>query len=188
MYTQLDVELANIFYPMLVELAVVKKTDTYQNLRDRARERHPDNPYVQGCHHRHVARRLNVVTAFTDRMGYPVLAGLVVNGSTGKPGMAFEGDFETLRDKAYAFDWSTAETHFSAEIEQLKKEIVARAAPARRDRKTALDMMSAHYQTHKADYNLDIKACREALLDLLMKGEDVEDAFEIAAAQYRKKT
>lgn len=188
MLTQLDIELASVFYPMLVELAVEKKTDTYHGLRDRARERHPDNAFVQGCHHRHVARRLNVITGFTERMSYPVLAGLVVNQSTGKPGIAFEGDFDALREKAYAFDWSVAELHFSAEVEKWKQEIAARPAPAKRDRTTALNMMSDHYQAHKADYSLDIKACREPLLDLLMRGEDVEDAFEIAAVQYRKAT
>lgn len=181
--TEIDIELATIFYPMLVELARDNAIDTYQNLLIRARLRHPGNARLERAIPLSVGRRLEVIRLFTRPRGYPDLSALIVNESKGIPGGGFDGDFEADRAKIAAFDWSDVEADFSIEVASFRK---ALAKPTKRDRDTAKQIMWDYIKMHGKGFEKTVDRCRDELLTLLMQGMEVEDAFEIAAAPYRK--
>lgn len=181
--TETDIELATIFYPILVELARDNAIDHYDGLLERALKVHPDNELLARAIPLSVGRRLEVVRLFTRASQYPDLSCLIVNKVTRRPGAAFDGDFDADRARIAAFDWSGVEQAFSLKVEALKKTL---ARPAKRDRETAKQMMWAYAKSHGKEFAREVDGCREELIALLVQGMEVEDAFEIAAAPYRK--
>ncbi|BBD02256.1 MULTISPECIES: hypothetical protein [Sphingobium] len=182
--TKTDVELAILFYPMLVELAQHGVTDNYENIADTARRLHPDNDYVSRCHHRSVGRRLDVIRReFTEPRHLPVLAALGVNKASKRPGFAFEGDFETLCAQAYAFDWSSVEDAFQEQAEIWKKMIAPRV---KRTEKEAIQMMWDYAKVHGTAFDKQVSQCRDDIIALIRQGEEPDDAYELAAGHYRK--
>ena len=182
--TKTDVELAILFYPILVELAQRGVTDNYENIADTVRRLHPDNDYAARCHHRGVGRRLDVIRReFTAPRNLPVLAALGVNNASGRPGFAFEGDFETLCTEAYGFNWSSVEDAFQEQSEIWKKMIAPRV---KRTEKEAIQMMWDYAKVHGAAFDKQVSACRDDIIALIRQGEEAEDAYEMAAGHYRK--
>ncbi|XAZ48667.1 hypothetical protein AAHB44_19630 [Pseudomonas simiae] len=92
--TLIDVQLASVYYPILVDLAKHKHCLTYSELVDRAQCENPDHPVVQNAIPVSTGRRLDVVRLFTNERGLPDLTSLVISKSSGGVWQFF---YSTLR-------------------------------------------------------------------------------------------
>ncbi|MFO6446764.1 hypothetical protein ACLBKU_06415 [Erythrobacter sp. NE805] len=185
--TETDLAIASALYPVMVECARQSPPTklTYGQLLDEAQKRFPENEAVLRAIPISLGRRLDVVRMFLNEHALPDLTSLVVNADTGEVGSAFGADPIHVREQVAAFDWSTVSEEFDLHIDGLRKEAAARSRP-KRNRDDAKKLMSAHYQQHRAALPKGIEAHRELIIELLVDGWSVEDAFEAAASEVRK--
>ena len=120
--TDLDLQMAALIYPILVELAPSGKTITYKGVVEAVRERHPDIPEVKRLHHRHIGRRLGTIWQFTAKQGCPHIGTLVTTQNTGECGTGVTEFLDPVaeREKVKAFDWSTVNVGFDTHIKKAK--------------------------------------------------------------------
>lgn len=176
--TELDVEIAALFYPVLVEVARAKELVSFGDLIRRTQKLHPDNLAMQRQVPVGVGRRLETVRVFTDAKGYPDLTCLVVNPGKSVPPETYYTNPEAEQARVAAFDWSEVEAEFSLQIASWRK--AAEKRPKRR-REEAVDLMAKYYLGHKAALPPAIRDYREHIIAELMAGEDVETAFTAIA-------
>jgi hypothetical protein len=121
--TAVDLELAAIYYPILVEKARLKLCITYGELVDLAKNLHPDNPVIQNALAISTGRRLDVVRMFTSAHGLPDLSSLVINGLSGECGSGFTRNFdpESARNQVFNFNWQMVPSPFFDFIESIEK-------------------------------------------------------------------
>ncbi|MCX9145918.1 hypothetical protein [Erythrobacter sp. WG] len=186
--TETDLAIASALYPVMVECARQSppRKLTYGQLLAEAQRRFPENEAVLRAIPISLGRRLDVVRMFLNEHALPDLTSLVVNADTGEVGSAFGADPVHVREQVAAFDWGTVSEEFDLHIDGLRKEAAARSRPKRK-RDEAKNLMSAHYQQHRAALPKGIDAHRELIIELLVDGLSVEDAFEAAASEVRKK-
>lgn len=185
--TETDLAIASALYPVMVECARQSppKKLTYGQLLDEAQERFPEIEAVQRAIPISLGRRLDVVRMFLNEHALPDLTSLIVNADTGEVGSAFGADPVHVREQVAAFDWSTVSEEFVLHIEGLRNTAMARARPKRK-RDEAKKLMSAPYQQHRAALPKGIEEHRELIIELLIDGLSVEEAFEAAIAEVRK--
>ena len=120
--TELDLRMAELIYPILVEIAPSGKTITYKGVVEAVRERYPDIPEVYRLHHRHVGRRLGTIWQFTAKQGCPHIGTLVIVKDTGECGKGITEYFDPVaeREKVKNFDWSTVTVGFASHIKKSK--------------------------------------------------------------------
>lgn len=173
--TELDVEIAAMLYPVLVDLAreEEKGVISFNNLIHRARTRFPDNMAMQRQVPVGIGRRLKTVRLFTDSLGYPDLTCLVVRPGNSIPPDVFKNP-EAMQAQVAAFDWSNVETEFSLQIATWRQ-----AAQNRPKRKLeeAKSLMAEYYIMHRASLPPAIREYREQIITELMTGEEVEGVF-----------
>lgn len=174
-----DVQLASIYYPMLVDLAQHKHCLTYSELVSKAKELHPANPMVQRAIAVSTGRKLDVVRIFTAERDLPDLTCLVINKGSGECGSGFTDYFDPVasREKVFAFDWSTASTDFDGYIKHTETVITPRKS---RKEVEALKLMSAYYKQHKDRLPPSVRDKRAAIIELLVEGFSEEEAFSQA--------
>jgi hypothetical protein len=120
--TDLDLELAELIYPILVEIAPTGDTITYKEVVTAVKERYPNALGVKTLHHRHIGRRLGTIWRFTAKQGCPHIGALVINKDTGECGKGITEFLDPVieREKVKAFDWSTVEFEFEHHIKKTK--------------------------------------------------------------------
>jgi hypothetical protein len=176
--TLLDLQLAAIYYPMLIELAKHKHLITYKELVDEAKRLHPENKVVQiSAIPTTIGRRLDVIRVFTKQRELPDLAALIISKRTGGTGGGYKGDAKLEQQRAFAFDWSSVSTTFDLYVGQVKTAITPRK---RIDLKTAANEMWEYYRLNKSSLPLNIDDYRELILEMIRDGIDVEQAFRQA--------
>ena len=174
-----DVQLAAVYYPLLIELAKHKHKLTYGELVDRAKENHPDKDYVQKAIAVSTGRKLDVVRIFTSERDLPDVTSLIINKNDGECGTGFTDHFdpEKARSEVLSYDWSEVSAEFDIYIETVEKQTTKRK---RIKRPAALKIMSAYYNENKESYPLSIKDKREEIIVLLMEGFSAEESFKQA--------
>lgn len=182
-FTTVDLELATLFYPSLVELGRRNETRSYKTFLTEVQALHPENETLARAVPLNVGRRLDVIRVFTRSKNYPDLGCLIVSGATGAPGTGYDGNVTLERERIAAFDWSSVVEEFSLEIQRQKRAMTKRP---KRGRTEATRLMSDYYQQNRTSYDNRVFDRREDLIALLMKGEEVADAFEMAAGEFRK--
>jgi hypothetical protein len=177
--TLIDVQLASAYYPLLVVLAQHKHSVTYGELVDQAKTEYPDRPVVQKAIAVSTGRRLDVVRMFTAERDLPDLTSLVINKGSGECGVGFTRNFDPVaaREEVFSFDWSTVSTDFDGFVQHTENAIKPRK-PVKEAK--ALELMSAHYQSQRANLPPAIREKREQIVELIMEGFSPEEAFEIA--------
>lgn len=175
-FTSVDLDLAQAYVPLLIDLAKVGGQITYGGLVNRAKETYPDNPSVQSAIAVSTGRRLEAVRKFTSAQKLPDLTCLVVNAQTGAPGAGFTRVYDSAaaQEKVRAYDWSNVPEAFYSYVEETRRRIVPLQT---REREEALNVMFAHYTAHKSELPTDIVSKREPIVALLMEGLSAEDAF-----------
>ncbi len=174
MMTELDVEIAALLYPVLVDVARSGEPIPFGDLIRRTQERHPDNLAIQQQVPIGLGRRLETVRAFTEEMGYPDLTCLVVNPGKSVPPEVYYTDPEVEQARVAAFDWNKVEAEFSLHIATFRKSVEKRS---RRKRNDAVTLMAAYYTEHRAALPPAITNSREHIIAELMAGENVADVF-----------
>lgn len=182
-FTTVDLELATLFYPPLVELGRRNETRSYKAFLTEVQALHPENETLARAVPLNVGRRLDVIRVFTRSKNYPDLGCLIVSGATGAPGTGYDGNVALERERVANFDWSGVTDEFGLEVQRQKQAI---AKKPKRNRQEAIKLMSEHYQQNRSTYDARIIERREDLIALLMQGEETSDAFEMAAGEFRK--
>lgn len=171
---ELDMEIAALLYPVLVDVARLGELISFGDLIRRTQERHPDNLAIQRQVPVGLGRRLETVRAFTEEMGYPDLTCLVVNRGRNVPPENYHTDPEVEQARVAAFDWNNVEAEFLLHIAIRREALVNRP---RRKREDAIALMAAYYAKHKASLPPTITSSREHIIARLIDGEDVGDVF-----------
>ncbi|MBA1431047.1 hypothetical protein IFT37_09080 [Pseudomonas fluorescens] len=180
--TLIDVQLASVYYPILVDLAKHKHCLTYTELVDRAKHEHPDSEVVQNAIPVSTGRRLDVVRLFTDERELPDLTSLVISKSTGECGSFFTRHFDPMaaREQVFSYDWNTATTDFAGFVEVTESAV----KPRKKVKKPqARERMAAYYQANKAGLPLNVSEYREAIIELIMEGFPDQQAYSLALRQ-----
>ncbi|EGQ9064986.1 GIY-YIG nuclease family protein [Vibrio parahaemolyticus] len=121
--TELDLLVAELMFPILVEVAPTGETLGYKQLSDLIKERNPNVDAIKTLHHRHIGRRLGTIWSFTKGQGCPHIGSIVVSQSDGECGSGIASivtDLELERSKVKQFDWSTVEFGFNSYIAKAK--------------------------------------------------------------------
>ena len=179
--TLIDVQLASAYYPLLVDVARTRSRVTYGDLVERAKAAYPGNPVVQRAIAVSTGRRLDVVRQFTRARALPDLTSLVINAGKGECGVGFTRSFDPVaaREEVFAFDWSAVVPEFQGFV----KDVERATQPRKRVKeKVALEIMASHYKGHKAQYPASVREHRELIIELIMEGFPVEQAFAQALA------
>lgn len=184
--TLADIELAKVYFEILVELARndSRQTIEYGQLVEAARTKYPDNSFVQGAIATNIGRRLDALRDFATKQGIPDLSALAVNKATGDNGEGFKRSFDgtSVREQIAAFDWNSVKPSFeyflAAEKESvLKRAELSRPKPAVTEQQ-ALELLWEHYKANKSDVGAVTASEKEKVVDLIKKGLDPAQAIE----------
>ena len=171
-----DIQLAAAYYPVLVDQAKHRQTITYGELITKAKQLNPGNTVVQNAIATSAGRKLSAVRKFTDAQDYPDLTSLVIGKGSGDCGGGYTKNFdpEEVRKEVFAFDWGSVFKEFDLHIKGLEKTTTPRK-PRKKDE--AIKLMSEFYFRNKKSLPPTIQSQRDSIIELLMEGVSVEDAF-----------
>ncbi|MNJ41928.1 hypothetical protein D3C77_368730 [compost metagenome] len=177
--TLLDVQLARLLYPLLIELATAQQILTYRQLIERAQARYPDDQRVTNLIPVRMGRILWVIYDFVAEHNLPRLTLIIVSAGDQYPGSAmWQHDCFAEQQRCFAFDWSTVDQTFDLYGQHSEKAVT----PLRRvPREQAKQLMAAHYHDPANHYPSDIRALRQTIIENIMNGLSVADAFQIEA-------
>ncbi|QPN45508.1 hypothetical protein I5S86_01020 [Priestia aryabhattai] len=177
--TLLDVQLARLLYPQLIELATAGQVLTYGQLIERAKARYPDDQRVANLIPVRMGRILWVIYDFVEERQLPRLTLIIVSAEDQYPGSAmWRHDCHAEQQRCFDFDWSIVDQEFDMYGQRSEKAVT----PLRRlPREQAKQLMAAHYRDPAYVYPSGIRALREAIIENIMNGLSVEEAFQIEA-------
>ncbi|MBS9996653.1 hypothetical protein J4H39_05015 [Vibrio alginolyticus] len=175
-----DVQLAAVYYPILVELARHKHCLTYGELVKRAKESHPDIEYVQRAIPVSAGRKLDVVRLFTSERGLPDVTSLIINKTAGECGNGVTEYFDPvkLRDEVFAYDWSSVSDDFDMYIETAEQKATP---PVRLSRADAMAMTLDFFKANRASLPKAISQHRDDIINLILEGYKTEEAFKLVS-------
>ena len=173
-----DVQLAAVYYPILVDLARHKHCLTYGELVKRAKESHPDVEYVQRAIPVSAGRKLDVVRLFTSERGLPDVTSLIINKTAGECGNGVTEYFDPvkLRDEVFAYDWSSVSDDFDMYIETAEQKATP---PVRLSRADAMTMTLDFFKANKASLPAATSQHRDDIINLILDGYKTEEAFKL---------
>lgn len=175
--TLLDVQIAKMIYPILIDLAVHKHALTYTELVERAKIEYPDDARINNLIPVRCGRILGVIYFFLDERALPRLTTLIISKNSGDCGSGIiHLDTEEEREKCYAFDWSVVDKNFDVYITHQEKTMTPKKKIKRED---AIKLMSAYYKENIEKISPSIKSLREVIILHIMNGVDVAEAFDI---------
>jgi hypothetical protein len=185
--TLLDIELAKIYFEILLELARDEpgQTITYGNLVKKAKLQHPDNEFLEAAIATNIGRRLDAVRQFTRTKQLPDLTALAVNQTTGDTGIGFKRAFdgEAVRHEISKFNWGSVRVSFD---DFISKEILAvhareekRKRPKKISESEARDILWKLYTNRKGDCSDgELIRHKETIIKLIMQGVPPDNAVE----------
>ena len=184
-YTAYDIVLSTIYLPILIQVAQSKKTITYGDLVQTAKELHPDNDYVQRSIPVTAGRRLNVLRQILRDNNLPDLSSLVVSASSGDASDAYHLHAETERKKVYDTDWDAHASIIDSEWVKYPYNEIDFSEIKRREPKpkppTRDELKRINYDywvENKNQFPKWFRKKREELLDLLLQGYPVEECYK----------
>ncbi|WP_084583799.1 hypothetical protein [Sphingomonas azotifigens] len=177
--TELDLEIAAMLYPVLVEAAPDVELLPFRELIRRAQVRYPDSAAMQRQVPVGIGSRLATIRAFTEPRGYPDLTCLAVSTGRDVPPENYHTDARAEQARVAAFDWSKVAEEFTLQIGSWRSAMrtQVKRPRAQRQRELAVELMYAYYSEHKTSLPPAIRDHREAIIAALMAGQDVADAF-----------
>lgn len=182
-HTELDLIVAELMYPILVDLAPSGNTIGYKEIADLIKTNNPNVTEIRNITQRHIGRKLGTIWEFTKSQGCPHIGSLVVSkdGECGSGIANIVKDLPGERKKVKIFNWTTVSLGFSSymsKVKLLKKEREAKKIKLSRDE--AKDCFFSYWKKIKdeapvsRDEALEIK---ERILDLVQDGVSPEEAF-----------
>lgn len=174
--TLIDIQLASVYYSILVGMAKEKRCLTYGDLVENAKCIYPDNPVIKMAIPVSTGRRLDVIRLFTTDNDLPDITSLVTNKSSGECGVGFTSYFDpkATRESVFNFDWNSATAEFNIFLSSTEEKIKPRKRIKESD---ALKIMYEYYKVHKNTLPTNIKDARDLILELIAEGIPAENAF-----------
>jgi hypothetical protein len=181
--TELDLIVAELMYPILIELAPSGKTIGYKEIADLIKVRNPDVSEIKNITQRHIGRKLGTIWEFTKSQQCPHIGSLVVSkgGECGSGIASIVKDLPKEREKVKEFDWSTISLGFESymsKVKLLKKE--REIKKIKRSREEAKECFFSYWKQIKDEAPVskdDALELKEPILDLVQDGESPEEAF-----------
>ena len=173
MTTLLDIQLARLLYPLLVDIASAGKPRTPQQLVHMAQARYPDERRIGHLIVPRIPRILAVVSAFTERQALPDLAVVIVDARA-----PFNSAVQAEQLRVNDCHWRAVSHDFHVYGATAER---ALSLPARRSREAATHLLGEHYAAHRERYGKAMRYLREVIIDNLANGMEVEQAFEVEA-------
>lgn len=192
--TLADIELAKVYFEILVGLAKSNSGQTieYGELVTLAKEKYPGSEAVKGALAVSTGRRLGVLREkFTIPNKLPDLSALVLNKSTKDNGGVFARTFDAnaIREEIASFDWSTVQVDFEHFIANEKLALEQRQVRTRKTKKVkepeARLSWWEYYKANKAEIGPLTEHDKEAIIKLIMQGQEPLDALNQVRAQQR---
>lgn len=189
--THIDIDLAKVYFEILVSLAKTKPGQTieYGEMVDIAKAKYPNNEAVKGATPVSAGRRLNVLREkFTAPNKWPDLTALVVNSATQNNGSGYSRTFdgEVVRAEISAFDWSAVQSDFEHIVATEKLAVEARLIRQRKPKKVteeqARQIWWTYYDSNRASIGDITYAQKEAIIKLIMKGIEPHEALAQVSA------
>lgn len=121
-HTELDLIVADLMFPVLVDLAPTGKTIGYKEIAALIKKLNPDVTEIRNITQRHIGRKLGTIWEFTKSQGCPHIGSLVVskNGECGSGIASIIKDLPGEREKVKKFDWTTVSLGFESYMSKLK--------------------------------------------------------------------
>ncbi|WP_213875476.1 hypothetical protein [Pseudomonas sp. dw_358] len=173
MTTLLDVQLARLLYPLLVEIAAGKTPRSTQQFLHLAHTRFLSDRRVGQLIPARLGRVLAVIRHFTEQHDLPDLTRTVNLPRDHEPAL-----LEHQSGDCFGYSWAKATADFN-----LYGAIAERAltSPHRLSRETATRVMSDYYFEHREPYAQVMRHMREVVIENLINGMGVAEAFEVEA-------
>lgn len=188
--TLTDIELAKVYFELLVGLAKSSKGQTikYGELVELAKEKYPSNEFVTGAIAVSMGRRLDALREFTKQHNLPDLSALVVNKATGNNGKgyirSFDGD--AVREQIAAFDWGSVQLDFENFIASEKvifeERQIKKRKPKRIKEPEAMQIWWEYYKADKDEIGAISQDEKKAIVELIMQGYAPQDALNAVRA------
>lgn len=185
--------MAELIYPILVELAPTGETITYKGMSDLVKVRHPNVPDVSRLHHRHIGRRLGTIWQFTDKYDYPHIGSLVVNQDSGECGKGVTEILDPVeeRKKVQAFDWSAVDIGFDKYLTRTKSEQIDHEQKlVKRSYDEAKELFFEFWALAKDKCPISSKVMtevRKELIELVQSGHSPASAYSIKLFEFLEK-
>lgn len=184
-YTERDLHLASLIYPILINLAKTCKVMTYSEMISAVNEEHPIDAYAPTMRPIQCGRLLGVIYDFAESHGLPRISTLIINKREGDcgEGIAQGHDCDAERATCYAHDWSAALPEFWAFIKAAKDAIIATKPvkkPISVKKPTATEARQIRWEYFIANRDScipEISDFNDVILEALMAGVPVEQAF-----------
>jgi hypothetical protein len=173
MVTLLDVQLARLLFPLLAEIARRGQPVSAQQLVYLAQAHHRDDRRVGHLSALRVPRILTVIMAFANRHELPDLTRMISVGRT-----PVSASVLSVQQRCVQIDWLATLADFNLYGAQLER---THTPAARRPREAATQLMSEFYLAHREPYAKAMRYFREVIIDNIVNGMEVEQAFEIEA-------
>ena len=182
-HTELDLIVAELMFPILVNLAPTGNTIGYKEIADLIKANNPEITEIANITQRHIGRKLGTIWEFTKSQGCPHIGSLVVSkdGECGSGIASIVKDLPKERQKVKLFDWSSVSLNFQSYISKakvLKQEREEKRV--KRTRHEALDCLSAYWKEIKDEVPIsrdEAIALKETILLLVQDGVSPEEAF-----------
>lgn len=109
-----DIQLASVYFAILIDLALYRHCLTCGGLVERAKRMYPDRPAVQKAIAVSARRRLDVIRSFTSGRDLPDLTLLIINKGLDECGISLtqHSDRKAAHEQVFAIDWSRVSADF----------------------------------------------------------------------------
>jgi|APGre2960657423_1045063.scaffolds.fasta_scaffold43671_1 hypothetical protein len=177
--TDLQLHIASLYYPILLQLAKDKTVITYKEMIQKAQVLNPNDAVIKNMIPVRSGDVLGVLYHFAEMNNLPRITTLIVKqaGECGK-GISKSHDCPVERDRCFAFNWSAEQPKFWDFIAQSKT--VNSAKRIRRVRlnfERALDIAWAYYLSNRNRLTNEARIAIEKIAKALCTGMTTEQAF-----------
>lgn len=178
--TDLQLHIASLYYPILLQLAKDKTVITYKELIERAQALNPADAAIKNMIPVRSGDVLGVLYHFAEMNDLPRITTLIVKkaGECGN-GIATTHDCPAERDRCFAFDWSIEQPKFWDFIAQSKAaNATKRIRRVRLSFERAQDIAWAYYLSNKNRLTTEARYAIEKISRTMCSGITAGEAFE----------
>jgi T5orf172 domain len=183
-HTELDLIVAELMFPILVELAPTGNTIGYKEIAEQIKAKNTDVAEIVNITQRHIGRKLGTIWEFTKSQGCPHIGALVVSKGDGECGSGIASiviDLPKEREKVKLFNWSSVSLGFNLYISKAKIHKQEREVKKiKRSRDEAKNCFFAYWNEIKDEAPVSRNEAiemKEKILQLVEDGASPEEAF-----------
>lgn len=182
-HTELDLIVAELMFPVLVDLAPTGNTIGYKEIAELIKDKNPDVTEIRNITQRHIGRKLGTIWEFTKSQGCPHIGSLVVSkdGECGSGIASIVKDLPGEREKVKNFDWTKVSLGFESYMSKMKIQKKEREIKkVKRSRDEAKDLFFSYWKGIKDEAPLSRNEAiqlKDKIIQLVQDGLSPEEAF-----------